>query len=515
MTTVGPRPDHAGTSNSARLREELQETYLLAHSCPVVDILSDDILLEIFDFYRLSATTALRSGGGPIRYEWPWDVLAHVCRRWRRIVFASPRRLNLRLVCTYRTPVRVGLPSWPSLPILANYDHGRESLAPGDEDNIVFVFKFPYRLYRLSLSATSSLVSKLSVARLGKPLPMLEYLSLQSESGSAIVFPKTFLFGPARSLRYISLANVTLPALPRLLSSAKNLVHLELSGAPSFRHVSPATLVFCLSILPRFCQLHVRSSPPSSHPSMWGRHRPPLRALVALKMLTVFSFRGTSEELESLVARFDAPCLRDVNLELYNQLVFDLPQLTQFLSRTKDLGPFVNAHIQASHQISLKLRRHAYPSKTIRLAVLCEPLDWQISAMAQLSHYMSPVLSTVKQLTVSYLQGSLPSQWRGTVEPAQWVEFLRQFSRTETLFVPGALIHEFAQALCAQSHPADAAVAALPALRELIVEIYFNEQGGAFVEAFNEQSGMFMEALKPFVDARRLAGSPVVVRTLH
>ncbi|KAH9968533.1 hypothetical protein BGW80DRAFT_1338084, partial [Lactifluus volemus] len=36
---------------------------------------------------------------------WKWQRLAHVCRRWRHIIFDSPRSLNLQLFCTYGTPV--------------------------------------------------------------------------------------------------------------------------------------------------------------------------------------------------------------------------------------------------------------------------------------------------------------------------------------------------------------------------------------------------------------------------
>ncbi len=32
--------------------------------------------------------------------------MRHVCQKWRSVVFGSPRRLNLRLLCTKRTPVR-------------------------------------------------------------------------------------------------------------------------------------------------------------------------------------------------------------------------------------------------------------------------------------------------------------------------------------------------------------------------------------------------------------------------
>ena len=46
-----------------------------------------------------------------------WLTLAHVCRRWRSVVFGSPRRLNLQLVCTTRTPVRNTLDVWSALPL--------------------------------------------------------------------------------------------------------------------------------------------------------------------------------------------------------------------------------------------------------------------------------------------------------------------------------------------------------------------------------------------------------------
>src|SRR5712675_2359159 len=47
-----------------------------------------------------------------------WIALAHVCRRWRSLVFQSPRRLNLRLICTPKTRVRNTLDIWPPLPLV-------------------------------------------------------------------------------------------------------------------------------------------------------------------------------------------------------------------------------------------------------------------------------------------------------------------------------------------------------------------------------------------------------------
>ena len=72
-----------------------------------IDTLSDDDLLYVFDFYLAEA----------LEVE-AWHTLVHVCRRWRTLVFASPRRLNLRIACTNKTPVREKLDIWPPLPIV-------------------------------------------------------------------------------------------------------------------------------------------------------------------------------------------------------------------------------------------------------------------------------------------------------------------------------------------------------------------------------------------------------------
>ena len=66
-----------------------------------IDILPDDILLETFDFYVGTFSWYETK----TRIE-EWQSLVHVCRRWRSLVLASPRRLNLQLYCTPKTPAR-------------------------------------------------------------------------------------------------------------------------------------------------------------------------------------------------------------------------------------------------------------------------------------------------------------------------------------------------------------------------------------------------------------------------
>jgi hypothetical protein len=81
-----------------------------------IDDLPEEILLEVFDFYRLEAVERSR-GGRP----WKWHRLAHVCQRWRYVVSISPRRLRLQIPCKSGAPIEPILDTWPTLPILVRY----------------------------------------------------------------------------------------------------------------------------------------------------------------------------------------------------------------------------------------------------------------------------------------------------------------------------------------------------------------------------------------------------------
>ena len=111
-----------------------------------IDMLFDDVLLEIFDNH----VNEDRDEYDNFKQETEeWQTLVHVCRRWRSIVFASPRRLNLRLVCTPETPARDMLDVWPSLPLLV-WDslsaHSTEGV-----DDIIAVLERSKRVVEINL----------------------------------------------------------------------------------------------------------------------------------------------------------------------------------------------------------------------------------------------------------------------------------------------------------------------------------------------------------------------------
>ena len=81
-----------------------------------IDVLPDDVLLQTFEFYLGKDDTVGINYGR--NYD-GWQTLVHVCLRWRCIVFASPRRLDLKLYCTRQRPVNSKmLDIWPELPIV-------------------------------------------------------------------------------------------------------------------------------------------------------------------------------------------------------------------------------------------------------------------------------------------------------------------------------------------------------------------------------------------------------------
>jgi hypothetical protein len=104
-----------------------------------MDLLPEEVLLEIFEFYVKRSET-------PEDVNWnAWHLLIHVCRRWRNIVLSSSRRLNLRLLCTERTPVTEMLDIWPAfLPIIIR-SGGKE---PPDDDvwNVLSALKHTGRV---------------------------------------------------------------------------------------------------------------------------------------------------------------------------------------------------------------------------------------------------------------------------------------------------------------------------------------------------------------------------------
>jgi hypothetical protein len=132
-------------------------------------VLPDDVLLKIFDLSGLDYKYSLQ-------FAWKWYFLVHVCQRWRQIVFASPHRLNLRILCSYRTPVRKNLDIWPAFPIIVDYGD-LKSIVPYDEDDLLAALEHPDRVCSVNLRTTPPQLEQM-VRIMQEPFPVLTDLKI-------------------------------------------------------------------------------------------------------------------------------------------------------------------------------------------------------------------------------------------------------------------------------------------------------------------------------------------------
>ena len=427
-------------------------------------MLPDIALLEIFDLYVDGARTGA------------WYTLVHVCRKWRYVVFGSPRRLNLRLSCKPRTPVRKTIDVWPLLPILVSaYGHCGVG-------NIIAALEHNDRICELNLDDLPKSQMEKVFAAMQRPFPALKELYLNSLRETSVV-PASFLGGSAPRLQELWLTSIPFPGLPKLLLSATHLVDLRLYGIPDSGYISPEAMVNGLAVLTSLETLYIRFKSPQSCPR---RPPPPTRTL--LHALTRFQFKGVSEYLDDLVARIDAPLLNYWNITFFYQSIFNTPQLTEFISRTPKFKAYNGVHVEFSNHgfVVLTIDRQ------LSLEIPCGQSDRQLSSLAQVCG--SIFIPVIEHLYVRE-ETSYPLFWQDYTGTGQWLELLHRLTAVKVLRIS----REFAPRIA-------------PTLQELI--------GGRVTEVLPALRTLFLEGTLPsdvqetidqFVAARELAGRPIGV----
>src|SRR5260370_31439080 len=143
-----------------------------------------------------------------------WQLLVHVCRRWRSLVLGSPRRLNLRLCCTSETPVRDTLDIWPALPLVVG---GCLNYLPS-MDGIIAALGQNNRVCEVILDLEGWQLEEVLTA-MQVPFPELTVVELRvrSECDESPSIPDSFLGGSAPRLQYFDLFGIPFPGLPNLL----------------------------------------------------------------------------------------------------------------------------------------------------------------------------------------------------------------------------------------------------------------------------------------------------------
>jgi hypothetical protein len=454
-----------------------------------IDVLPDDILLEIFDFY-----VDMSPSDGKRGIE-AWQSLVHVCRGWRNLVFGSPRRLNLQLYCTPETPAKDTLGVWPALPLIVAGGVPGVALLSGT-DNIIAALGRSNRVCKVFLDLASWQMEQV-LAAMQVPFPELMALQLFSNGETLPVIPDSFLDRSAPHLQFFTLHGVPFPGLPKLLLSADHLVYLALTNIPHSGYIPPEAMVTLLCTLSSLEVLYLEFQSPQSRPD-WETRRPPPPKRCTLPALSLIQFNGVIEYLEELVTRIDTPQLDEMDITFFNQIDFDFSRLVRFIFRTPKLRALDDAHLQFNDSTaSVKLRYWTSESSVYDLLIniSCREPDWQLSSIEQVCSSSLNPISTVEDLYIDHQYSQLV--WKNdAIENTLWLQLLLPFTAVKNLY----LSKQFAPGIAA-------------ALQELV--------GARITEVFPSLQNIFVERLKPwgpfqeiigqFVTARQLSGHPVTI----
>jgi hypothetical protein len=463
-----------------------------------IDRLPDEVLLAIFDFCVYGAQHLGEKTGA-------WQSLVHVCRQWRSVVFGSPRRLNLRLFCTNKTPVRDALDVWPPLLLLVR---GGVDQSKG-LDNIIAALEHRDRVCQIDVNI-SHLESFLALlAAMQEPFPELTHLELNCDGEMTVpAIPDSFLGGSAPRLQYLWLNRIPFPGIPKLLLSATHLVELGLHTIPQFPHsgyFSPEALVAALSTLTSLGSLSLGFLHPGSRLDGENRRPAPLTRSV-FPLLVFFGFKGAGDYLEDFVARIDAPRLSGLYITFSNRSRFDAPQLIQFICRTTTLKTLEKAHV--TFDLGIATFKLLSQTPSYRELVVSIPRIWfdiQLRHIVQLLTSCFPPFFTLEDLyiyegpNVHSYEPSVPDwrpDWHYDIEDTPWLDLFHPFIAVKNLY----LSEEFAPVIAhvLQGIVGGRTTEVLPTLHNIFIE-------GCL------PSGPIQEGIVQFIAARQVTNHPIAV----
>ncbi len=378
----------------------------------------------------------------------------------------------------------------PSLPLAIDYFDECRDITAEDEAGLILALEQRDRVRRVRLRMPIQNLQKFIVA-INEEYPMLEYLNISpTEDCTALVLPKAF---QAPHIRHLVLHGFAIPIGNRLLMTAVDLVTLYLFIEHPSAYIQPNFLLRRLSFMPQLETLWFGFSfPVPNHDVVRQLTRTPTTTYITLPNLRRVWFRGVSAYLEAVVRHLTAPRLERLEIDLFNQLTFSFPRLLDFLNTTDTLK-FSRAEVELSPERSVAVK--VYPREAeayaFRIQVLCRPLDWLVSSMAQILNALDQRFSEVEHLTFEDLHDRLFPGDNNEVDRSEWRKFLRPFRNAKTLSVSNGLVEDISRSL--RLEDGDPPLELLPELQELR---YFGSGHGG-------------DKFKPFIDGRQNAGRPI------
>ena len=410
-------------------------------------VLFDDDLLHIFDYYVAGA-------------QQKWCTLVSVCQRWRKIVYGSPHRLNLRIFCTSRTPVRTKLDDWPALPIVISVDLYDPYY---NHDNIKAALERNERVSEINLPTWG--IGFNVLAALEKPFPVLTGLTLRFTGYPNSIFPDPDKFlGGSNRLRSLSLSLMPITELPKLLLSFTDLVDLRLDHVPIMGQFSPKAIIASLSALTRLGTFHFNLK--SDQFRHWEHQPlpPPTRAV--LPSLTMLEFEGRKEYFEGFIAGIDAPLLDHLSMTLHcfdfqvtgNLILIGTEQTVQFISLVPKFQALDEVHIgidNVKSTVSIEFLSDGGPGGSVtalKVVIPCDEPEREFPYLARFCRSPFFPLLGLKDLYIEIIdngefKGFSRERWLYDAERTRLLQLLRPFTSVKNLHLPKNLARRIAPVL--------------------------------------------------------------------
>jgi hypothetical protein len=397
-----------------------------------------------------------------------WYKFVHVCQRWRYLILGSASHLDLSLLCTQGTPVANMLAHSPPLPLIIYHDRPNHDVTTEDEEGIIHALQYRDRVRRIYLHLPVLSLQKLITA-MDNDFPILDYMLMAppAKHDTQLTISSTF---EAPQLRHLILNHFTSSIGCPLLTSATGLVTLAVGWIQPSTYLHPDHLLQSLSLLPQLERLdiHYLSPVPSREIERQLLHTP-ITTHITLYNLRWFDFRGISAYLESLLPQIVTPRLEELDVQFFNQPRFSIPHLLQFM-RTSENLKFHQVQFLFYHEAVVVL---VYPPvgnalNNFGVSIACGRLDWQISSVAQIFHFLRPLFSDVIDLILDYREHKSSSEWHNQADRTLWRQLLGSFRGVKTLRIHKGLVAELSHSLRLDG---ESPLEILPELEELVCPV--------------------------------------------
>jgi len=295
-----------------------------------------------------------------------------------------------------------------------------------------------------------------------KLFPALTGLNIRGSNVMPMaVVPQVFLGGSAQHLRLCNLVDVEFPGIWKLLLTTNHLVTLHLWDIPHSMYILPEGMATCLSTMPSLESLSIGFQSPES-PHNWPDQPNQRLTCVVLPSLTDFQVQIISKYIKDFVSWINVPLLDMVNINFFDEPMFNIPQLHNFLARIEKF----KAHCWGAVTFWGYAIEFQLELGFLSFAILCDMIAQQLLSMAQLCGSSLPLPSALKHLDIHKGLPVLGQQ--DTLGDPQWLDFLHLFTGLRDLHLGKRVAIHYAYAL--QELAWERVTEVLPALQNLFIE---------------------------------------------